>query len=170
MLLVQMLLAFAFFVDTTDYFNFQYGIAAIPGTDKWLPRWLRRLRLDSKKWLFRDPNCSESLPTVYPADYEQAAYGEEPGNYCGVLYNLLHPGWKSDSLDMISFVEDVYSLSITPFLLLVRWVIVASPSRTVLCAVLLLFPRAPYSVPYPVRRRTLYQSWANPSPGPGRRK
>lgn len=119
MLLVQMVLAFAFFVQTTDYFTLQSETEVFSGAETWLPRWLRRLRVDSKQWLFGDADCSESMAAAseYGADYGQAVDVEEPADYCGVVYSLLHP---EGTLDVVSFVEDMYSLSSTPFLLLVR--------------------------------------------------
>lgn len=119
MLLVQMLLAFMYFVYTTDYFTLQFetppGIGLSSGT--WLPRWLRRLRLDSRKWLFGDPGCVGFAPVETEHEVECATYVEDLVNYCGLICNLLHPG---GTLNVISLVDDVYALSSTPFLLLVR--------------------------------------------------
>lgn len=97
MLLVQMVLAFMFFVNTTDYFTLQLegGDELASGLKAWLPRWLLRLRLDSRKWLFGDPDCYESMPSPYADEYGQVTSGGEPLKYCGVVYDLLHPEGSS---------------------------------------------------------------------------
>lgn len=120
MLLVQVVLAFVLFVRTTDYlYYYNSEDRAEPGTEVWLPRWLRFLLLDSKKWLFGDANCSEGMPPSiedYPVGYDLPTTDGEP---CGFVYNLFNPELFRTP-DVMPFLDDLYSLSSTPFLLLVR--------------------------------------------------